>query len=493
MTQASTPFDPRLTEQRNPASREIDLADPLTIVDLINAQDRTVPDAVAREREAIARAIEIATECLQRGGRILYVGAGTSGRLGVLDAAECPPTFGSDPERVQGIVAGGPAALVRSQEGAEDDAGAGAAAIDERAAGPDDFVLGIATSSTTPYVLAALRRARERAARTGFLCCTDPSDEVRALVDLCLVPKVGPEVIAGSTRMKAGTATKLVLNTLSTGVMIRLGKVYENLMVDLRASSEKLVDRGERIVMQVTGARREEARQAIGRAGGSVKTALVMQRLGVGKGEAERILLDVGGFVRRAFALGGALAAHLKDPYRAYPEAPPGERARAALLEGLERAPALLSEIAAAADDGRWAARPEPGKWSAKEHVAHLTVVNGMQTERATAILAREDPALADWDEDVENAKIGQGDARARPAAELLEAFDTSRARLLEVLRGRPFEDFTRAGRHAVLGRITLYRLLRHVVAHDDRHTEAVRRLLSDRASPGGSAGPAAG
>jgi N-acetylmuramic acid 6-phosphate etherase len=293
-------FDPRLTEQRSPRTRDIDLASPLEIVDLINAEDRAVPDAVRAEREAIARAIEIAVECFKRGGRLIYVGAGTSGRLGVLDAAECPPTFGSDPEMVRGIIAGGHAALVRSQEGAEDREEEGAAALDDAAVGPADFVFGIATSSTTPYVRAALARARERGARTGFLCCTEPGAEMRGSLDICIVPLVGPEAIAGSTRMKAGTATKLVLNMLSTGAMVRLGYVYGNLMVNVQPTNEKLVDRAARIIMEAAGVEREAAEAALEASGRVVRTAIVMARLKVSRSEAEARLAKAGNRVADA-------------------------------------------------------------------------------------------------------------------------------------------------------------------------------------------------
>ncbi|MDO8629159.1 MAG: N-acetylmuramic acid 6-phosphate etherase, partial [Phycisphaerales bacterium] len=226
-------LDPRETERRNPRTAEIDLAGPLEIVDLINAEDRSVPEAVAGQRKAIARAIEIAEQSFRSGGRLIYVGAGTSGRLGVLDASEIPPTFGAPPELVQGIIAGGPPALTRSQEGAEDVVENGAREIDAREVGPHDFVIGIAASGTTPYVRAALVRARERGARTGILSCSNIPPDFSAAVDVVILPIVGPEVVTGSTRMKAGTATKLVLNTITTGAMIRLGKTFGNLMVDL--------------------------------------------------------------------------------------------------------------------------------------------------------------------------------------------------------------------------------------------------------------------
>lgn len=294
---APRPLDPRLTEQRNPRSARIDQLTTLEIVDLINAEDRMVAEAVHEEREEIARAIDIIVECFRKGGRLFYVGAGTSGRLGVLDAAEMPPTYRTDPEMVQGIIAGGPPALVRAQEGAEDHPEQGARDIDERSVGPNDFVLGIAASGTTPYVHGALRRARERGARTGFLLCTYPSEELLRTHDVVIAPLVGPEVITGSTRMKAGTATKMVLNTISTAAMVKLGKVYGNLMVDLQVTCIKLRDRGERILMETLGLERRAAADLLDRAGGHVKTAIVMGKLGVDREEAQRRLDAVGGVI----------------------------------------------------------------------------------------------------------------------------------------------------------------------------------------------------
>jgi N-acetylmuramic acid 6-phosphate etherase len=291
--------DRRLTEQRNPNSRRIDELDALGIVDLINAEDRMVAEAVGEEREAIARALELAEQAFRRGGRLIYVGAGTSGRLGVLDAAEIPPTYGTDPSTVRGVIAGGYDALVRAKEGAEDLPETGAAAMDELGVGEKDFVLGIATSGTTPYVHGALDRARALGARTGFLLCTYPSPELIAKHEVVIAPLVGPEVITGSTRMKAGTATKLVLNTISTGAMIKLGKVYGNLMVDLQVTCEKLRDRGERILETMLGLERERASELLERAGGHVKTALVMGKLGIDAAEARRRLDAVGGVVSR--------------------------------------------------------------------------------------------------------------------------------------------------------------------------------------------------
>jgi len=291
------PLDPRLTEQRNPRSMRIDQFPTIGIVDLINAEDRMVAAAVGEEREQIARAIDLVVDCLNKGGRLIYVGAGTSGRLGVLDAAEMPPTYSTDPDLVQGIIAGGFDALVRSQEGAEDHPQDGAAAIDDKRVGADDFVLGIATSGTTPYVHGALARARERGARTGFLLCTYPSEELLRSHDVVIAPLVGPEVVTGSTRMKAGTATKMVLNTISTAAMIKTGKVYGNLMVDLQVTCQKLQDRGERILMDTLGVTREDASRLLAESGGHVKTAIVMSKLSVGADEARRRLESVGGSI----------------------------------------------------------------------------------------------------------------------------------------------------------------------------------------------------
>ena len=294
---APRPLDARLTEQRNPRSMRIDQLSALEIVDLINAEDRLVAAAVSDERLQIARAIDLVVDGLRRGGRLIYVGAGTSGRLGVLDASEMPPTYRTEPELVQGVIAGGYEALLHAQEGAEDHPEDGAAAMDERAVGADDFVLGIAASGTTPFVHGALKRARERGARTGFLLCTWPSEELLQTHDVVIAPLVGPEVVTGSTRMKAGTATKMVLNMISTGAMVRMGKVYGNLMVDLQVTCQKLQDRGERILMETLGVARAEAQQLLDASGGHVKTAMVMRRLGVDAEEAKRRLERVGGSI----------------------------------------------------------------------------------------------------------------------------------------------------------------------------------------------------
>ena len=299
MSTAPPPFhDPRLTEQRNPRTARIDAASSLDIVDLINAEDALVPAAVRRAREQIAAGIELAVAAFRAGGRLVYVGAGTSGRLGVLDAAECPPTFGTKPEMVVGVIAGGLGALVRSVEGAEDDVNAGAQAMDQVNVTASDLVIGIAASGTTPYVRSALGRAQTIGAKTGLVTCTAPPKLLMDTCDVVMVAEVGPEALTGSTRMKAGTATKLILNTLTTGAMIRLGKVYGNLMVDLMALSDKLRDRGERIVMECCGVDRAAARAAITAAQGSVKLAIVMAAARVGKEDAQRRLADAGGSVR---------------------------------------------------------------------------------------------------------------------------------------------------------------------------------------------------
>jgi N-acetylmuramic acid 6-phosphate etherase len=295
------PLDPRLTEQRNPATAEIDRLSALEIARIINREDHRIAPAVATQLDCIARAIELAEEAFRAGGRLLYVGAGTSGRLGVLDASEMPPTYGTDPEMVQGIIAGGMDALVRPAEGAEDSREAGGQAVDEREVGRGDFVFGIAASGTTPYVHGALTRAKQRGARAGFLLCTTPEEWMLQVYDVVIAPLVGPEVVTGSTRMKAGTATKMVLNMITTGAMIRLGKVYGNLMVDLRATNQKLRDRGERILMETLDLERDEARELLARAEGSLKTAMVMHWTGLDQDRAAEELARAGG------RLGGVL------------------------------------------------------------------------------------------------------------------------------------------------------------------------------------------
>ena len=281
-----------LTEQRNERSMHIDRMSVEQAFDLINSEDATVAHAVAAAKDDICRAIRLVVDAFERGGRLIYVGAGTSGRLGVLDAAECPPTFLSDPRMVQGVIAGGWAALRKAVEGAEDHPEDGAAKMDELNVGPDDVVFGITTGGTTPYVHGALQRARQRGARTVFFGCV-PREQVPDEADVSIRVLTGPEVITGSTRMKAGTATKLVLNMITTISMVQIGKVYQNLMVDVDTrANRKLVDRGTRILMTLTGLKRPDARKLLDAGGGHVKTALVMHILGVDRAEAERLLAE---------------------------------------------------------------------------------------------------------------------------------------------------------------------------------------------------------
>jgi N-acetylmuramic acid 6-phosphate etherase len=291
--------DPRVTERRNPRTQQIDLAEPLGIVDLMNAEDQDVPRVVATQREKIAEAIAALEATFRAGGRLFYVGAGTSGRLGVLDASECPPTFGTDPEMVQGIIAGGPAALTSAQEGAEDNLDQARIDLKKFGVRAGDMVVGIAASGTTPYVRVALEHAKSVGARTAIVACSPPPPDTLRQVDIPIVAITGPEVVTGSTRLKAGTATKLILNMLTTGAMIRLGKTFGNLMVDLRATNVKLADRSERIVAEVCALSREDARELLARAGGRVKIAIVMHALGVDKDEAAKRLDAAGGVIRR--------------------------------------------------------------------------------------------------------------------------------------------------------------------------------------------------
>ena len=289
------------TEQRNPHSRRIDTAPVREILEIINTEDHLVPIAVRREIPYIEQAVHLIVEAFQQGGRLFYIGAGTSGRLGILDAAECPPTFGTPPEMVQGLIAGGPPAIFRAQEGAEDRETDGARDLEQAGVTAKDVVCGLAASRRTPYVVGAIRYARQIGCRTIFITCT-PREELKLEVDVAICPVVGPEVIMGSTRMKSGTAQKLVLNMLSTAAMIRLGKVYENMMVDLQLTNQKLVERAKRTVMTVTGLDYEAASQLLQEAGGHVKTAIVMALANVSVEEARRRLTQAGGFVRAAIA-----------------------------------------------------------------------------------------------------------------------------------------------------------------------------------------------
>lgn len=300
---ATPPLDPRVTERRNPRTVDIDLASALGIVELISAEDRTVADTVAGQLASIATAVEHTEQAFRNGGRLLYAGAGTSGRLGVLDASECPPTFGVEPGMVVGIIAGGDTALRNAVEGAEDVREEGAAAMDSHNVTAKDFVIGIAASGTTPYVQAALQRARELGARTGLVACSPPPQTMLDHVDVPIVVVTGPEALTGSTRLKAGTATKLVLNMITTGAMIRIGKTWGNLMIDLRATNVKLKHRALRMVMDVCGVDSEEAAKLLAASNNRVKTAIVMHSLGVDAAEAERQINSKGGVVRRVISL----------------------------------------------------------------------------------------------------------------------------------------------------------------------------------------------
>ena len=296
-------MDSRVTERRNPRTQEIDLAEPAGIVDLMLAEDREVPAAVATQRGSIAAAIAAAEEAFRGGGRLFYVGAGTSGRLGVLDASECPPTFGTNPEMVQGIIAGGVAALTSAQEGAEDNQEQARVDLAARGVRAGDIVVGIAASGTTPYVRVALEHARSIGARTVLVACSPPPADMLEAADIPIVAVTGPEVVTGSTRLKAGTATKLILNMITTGAMVRLGKTYGNLMVDLRATNVKLADRSERIVAEVCDLPRDEASALLARAGGRVKLAIVMHALDVDAAEAQWRLDAHKGVIRRVVPL----------------------------------------------------------------------------------------------------------------------------------------------------------------------------------------------
>ncbi len=288
-----------VTERRNPRSRRLDRLATPDVLRLMNSEDRRVPIAVGREIPRIAKAVDLIVERFERGGRLFYVGAGTSGRLGVLDAAECPPTFGTPRTMVQGIIAGGRRALVRSVEGAEDDPGAAAAALKKRRVGEKDIVVGIMASRRTPYALGAIAYGRKVGAAT-IAVTANPGARSSIDCDVVIAPRVGPEVLTGSTRLKSGTAQKLVLNMLTTASMVRMGKVYENLMVDLRTASRKLEERTKRVLMHATGARYEETDDWLRRAGGSLKVAIVMKRAGVTRRQAERRLEEAHGWVRQA-------------------------------------------------------------------------------------------------------------------------------------------------------------------------------------------------
>ncbi len=299
------------TERRNRKSLSIDTMGVRDILRVISSDDRTVAGAVNKEITHIAQAVDLVVKAFRAGGRLIYVGAGTSGRMGILDASECPPTFGTESRMVQGVIAGGRKAVFRSQEGAEDSGQAGERDMAKLKVGKRDVVCGIAASIRTPYVVAAVRRARKLGARTIYVT-TNPRSaflsptfrDLRKHVDVAICPDVGPEIIMGSTRMKSGTAQKMVLNMITTAAMIRIGKVYGNMMVDLAMKSRKLRERAKKALMVVTGVDYATAGRYLARADGHVKTAIVMIKTGVSAGEARERLRKGNGFVRSALTKG---------------------------------------------------------------------------------------------------------------------------------------------------------------------------------------------
>ena len=288
-----------VTESRNQDTYEIDIMETADIVRLINAEDKKVAQAVEEEIPYIIKAADIIAEAFKTGGRLIYVGAGTSGRLGVLDAAECPPTFGSDPDMVQGIIAGGIEALYKAQEGSEDKKKQGALDLMAKSITSRDVVCGIAASQRTPYVLGALEEAKKRGAKTIFVIC-NPRKFVKIEVDVAICPVPGPEVIMGSTRMKAGSAQKMVLNLLTTTAMIKQGKIYQNMMIDLQQNSEKLIERSKKIIMIASGKTYDEATYYLLKSGGHVKTAILMALTGLDKEQAKKALQKNDGFIKKA-------------------------------------------------------------------------------------------------------------------------------------------------------------------------------------------------
>ncbi|MGY8825516.1 MAG: N-acetylmuramic acid 6-phosphate etherase [Candidatus Latescibacterota bacterium] len=291
-----------LTEQRNPASELIDEASTLAMLGIISDEDALVPQAVKDELPQIAIAVDLVTAAFRQNGRLFYLGAGTSGRLGILDASECPPTFRASPELVQGFIAGGDGAMFRAVEGAEDDPDGAISQLHEREIQEADIVMGIAASGVTPYVLGGLTYARSQGCKTIFFTCSPQAQRPDA--DVQITPRVGPEVLTGSTRMKAGTATKLVLNMITTGAMIKMGKTHGNLMVDLHPSNKKLVDRCQRIFSSITGLSSSDATDRLEGAKGDLKIALVMEMCSVDLAQASVLLQENDGIVKRAVRSG---------------------------------------------------------------------------------------------------------------------------------------------------------------------------------------------
>ncbi len=290
-----------VSETRNPATMGLDEMSTLDMVRCFNLEDRKVPEAIEKVLPAIAQAVDLAAAALKAGGRLIYLGAGTSGRLGVLDASECPPTFGVPHGVVVGLIAGGPGALLKAVEGAEDDAALGEADLRALNLTAVDMVVGLAASGRTPYVIGALRYARGLGCPTAAISC-NPDSPIAHEAQVAISPVVGPEALTGSTRLKSGTAQKLVLNMLSTGAMVKLGKVYQNLMVDVKATNFKLVDRACRIVVEATGAERAQAEAALAQTGFEVKPAILMILAGVSADEAQQRLQRHDGYLRAALA-----------------------------------------------------------------------------------------------------------------------------------------------------------------------------------------------
>jgi N-acetylmuramic acid 6-phosphate etherase len=293
-----------ITEQSNPVSLNLDELSALELLRVMSAAEAGVAEAVGREIPRIARAVEAIAAALEQGGHLVYLGAGTSGRLGVLDAAECPPTFGVSPNLVRGIIAGGERALTRAVESVEDDPDRGAADLLASGFGPGDALVGISASGRTPYVLGAVKKAGQIGTVTCGISCT-PNSALSKAVDYPIEPVPGPEILTGSTRLRAGTATKMVLNMISTAVMVRLGHVYGNLMVNVQPSNRKLEQRAHRIIQQTTGVTPERAAELLEQAGRSVRTAIVMEKRGLSRTEAERLLTRARGRVREALSLIG--------------------------------------------------------------------------------------------------------------------------------------------------------------------------------------------
>lgn len=298
------------TEAINPASLAIDKLSPAAIVDLMADEDRKIIAAVSKEKERIALGVEVISQALRKGGRLVFVGAGTSGRLGVLEAAEIPPTFGTDPSLVRAVMAGGNQALIRAREGVEDDYEEGSRSLARLRPTSKDVVVGVSASGMTPFVRGGLNRARQAGAKIIFVTCF-PGTELQTFVDVTIAPAVGPEVIAGSTRLKAGTATKMVLNMLTTASMVRVGKTYGNLMVDVQTGSEKLRDRARRILSMVTGIDYEAADTLLKRAHWNVKAAIVMQKTHLNYRQALSKLRRANDLVREA--IGEDIAPRLLD------------------------------------------------------------------------------------------------------------------------------------------------------------------------------------